>query len=347
MNFQTTLINFVLTAGLIICAVASNAQELTNQVPVSHNGVAALKRTYRWTGAWMPMRISAGDSVTALEKKIGRFIHFQENEAYLNAIQNINKQFPGSAPWATWTVGDLSRAIPAGTPLTDIQHEAYLSLMDEHGVQVFLEIFPFAADAQRKLPAVDAAAAIDKWLSKFRHHKSIAGIGIELEYFGKATDSLAAAWNRLVKHHNPQYRMFLRHYSKDFMPPTFRGDGDLIFICDASESTIPELNGAFANWANHFAPTACAFQIGYPADEDGMDGNKKSGWWRLKDPVRTWGDGILPLIKDQKQELGLLWVTAKSGKSYNKDWDLVATPILDSALTLRRLAHSGSCMQFT
>ncbi|HEY5917458.1 MAG TPA: hypothetical protein VIU13_08665, partial [Chryseolinea sp.] len=178
------------------------------------------------------------------------------------------------------------------------------------------------ADPTKNLPAVDAAAEIDKWLNKFKHHKSVVGVGIELEYFGKATDSLAAAWDKEIKRNNSKYRMFLRHYSKDFMPPTYRGAGDLIFICDASESTIKELNNAFANWANHFAPTACAFQIGYPADEDGMNGSKDLGWWRLKDPVGEWGNGILPLIKDEKQEVGLIWVTAKSGKSYNTGWDL-------------------------
>jgi hypothetical protein len=240
----------------------------------------------------------------------------------VNAVSNINKKFPGSTPWTTWKVGDLSRAIPSGSRVTDAQHEAFLSAMDKNGIQVFLEIFPYGADAKKKLPAVDAVAEIDQWLGKFKHHKSIAGVGIELEYFGKATDSLAKVWDASIKHHDPKYRMFLRHYSKDFMPATYRGSGDLIFICDASESTLSELNNAFGNWANHFAPTACAFQIGYPADEDGMNGSKESGWWRLKDPVREWGDGILPVIKDGKQEIGLIWVTAKSGKSYNQKWDL-------------------------
>ena len=283
---------------------------------------SSIKRTYRWTGAWMPMRISAGDGITELDDKIGRFIHFPDKGAYVKAIQTINKKFPGSKPWATWTVGDLSRAIPQGKVLTDEQHEAHLSLMDQQGIEIFLEVFPYKADAARNLPAVDAAKEIDKWLSKFKHHKSIAGVGIELEYFGKATDSLAAEWDKAIKKHNSKYRMFLRHYSKDFMPPTYRGSGDLIFICDASESTIPELNNGFASWANHFAPTACAFQIGYPADEDGMNGSKDLGWWRLKDPVGEWGNAILPLIKNENQEIGLIWVTAKSGKSYNTAWDL-------------------------
>ncbi|HEY5916343.1 MAG TPA: hypothetical protein VIU13_03045, partial [Chryseolinea sp.] len=98
---------------------------------------SAINKTYRWTGAWMPMRLSAGDGVTELDTKIGRFIHFPDKGAYLNAIQNIHKKFPGSAPWATWTASDLSRAIPQGTSLTEEQHNAYLSLMDQHGIEVF------------------------------------------------------------------------------------------------------------------------------------------------------------------------------------------------------------------
>lgn len=283
---------------------------------------AAAQSRYKWTGAWIPTRLSAGDGITELDIKIGRFITLPDKESHLNVISKINSKFPGSTPWATWTVGDLSRAIPAGQSLSDEAHEAYLSLMDEKGITIFLEIFPYKAHPQKALSATDVNAEIDKWLSRFKHHRCIAGVGIELEYFGKATDALVESWDNTLKHHNPKYRLFLRHYSKDFMPATYRGKGDLIFICDASEATVNDLNEGFASWANFFAPTACAFQIGYPADEDGMNGSKELGWWKLNDPIKDWGDAILPLIKNRQQELGLIWVTSKSGKTYNRDWDL-------------------------
>lgn len=268
------------------------------------------------------MRTSAGDGITELDDKIGRFTHFPQKDSYLKAVNNIHNRFPQSTPWVTWTVGDLSRAIPAGTNLSDEQHEAYLTLMDQQNITVFLEIFPYPEDKKKGLPAVDASAEIDKWLTKFKHHKSIAGVGIELEYSGKASDALAKAWDQKIKKHNPKYRMFLRHYSTEFMPPTYRGSGDLIFICDASEATVDELTKGFANWANHFAPTACAFQIGYPADEDGMNGSNELGWWKLQDPIKEWGDKILSALGNGNQDVGLLWVTATSGKSYNKQWDI-------------------------
>lgn len=278
-------------------------------------------KQYKWSGAWIPTRISAGDGITELDTKIGRFITLPDKQSHLNLIRNINKKFPGSKPWATWTVGDLSRAIPTGQTLSDKQHEAYLSCMDEQGITIFLEIFPFKADEKNNISATDPGKEIDFWLHKFKHHKCVAGIGVELEYFGKATDALASVWDKKVKSHNPAYRLFLRHYNKEFMPPTYRGKGDLIFIGDASEGTIESLSDYFAEWANHFSPAACAFQIGYPADEDGMNGSKELGWWRLNDPVKDWGNMILPKVKNENQEIGLIWVTAKSGKSYNT-WDL-------------------------
>jgi len=106
------------------------------------------------------------------------------------------------------------------------------------------------------------------------------------------------------------------------MPPTYRGKGDLIFVDFASEATVEDLSKGFASWANRFAPTACAFQIGYPADEDGMNGSNTLGWWKLKDPIKEWGKMILSQIKNPAQELGLIWVTAKSSKTYHKKWDL-------------------------
>jgi hypothetical protein len=269
---------------------------------------------FSWSGAWQPVRKSAGDGVTKLDIKIGTFINLPDPALLAKVIFHVNKKFPHSKPFATWAVGDLSKLTPAHKGLSAEEHEAYLSHMDKAGVTVFLEVFPFKGD--------DVPAMIDQWLGKFSHHTCVAGLGIELEYYGKATDSLTKVWDEKVKSHRPAYRLFLRHYSPSFMPPVYRGKGDLLFIDDASEGTIAELNKGFADWANHFYPTACAFQLGYPADEDGMNGSKESGWWKLKDPIRDWGNGILPLIRHADQELGLIWVTAKSGKSYNATWDL-------------------------
>ena len=108
------------------------------------------------------------------------------------------------------------------------------------------------------------------------------------------------------------------------MPKTYRGDPKLgpIFISMSSEASIDALNWEFGEWAAHFAPATVAFQIGYPSDEDGMNGSKEKGWWLLKDPIKDWGDELRAMIRTRDQKVGLLWVCAKSGKTYNAAWDL-------------------------
>ncbi len=106
----------------------------------------------------------------------------------------------------------------------------------------------------------------------------------------------------------------LRHYDLGNMPPTYRGKGDLIFVDDASEGTYGRIEQRICRLSqslNH----ACAFQLGYPADEYGMNGSNELGWWKLKDPIRASGDeSILTQVKDANQELGFIWVTALGKK---------------------------------
>ncbi|WP_315816113.1 hypothetical protein [Paraflavitalea speifideaquila] len=238
-------------ALILIAAAFSKPSQLPAEPAKTH---------FTWTGAWQPTRKSAGDGITKLDTKIGQFITLPNKEAMAQVIFNIHHKFPGSAPWATWAVGDLSRATPAYAGISDETHEAWLSYMDRLGVKIFLEIFPFKANARKGTTATDVPATMDTWLQKFKHHPCVAGLGIELEYWGKATDSAVAAWDAKLKSHKSVYRLFLRHYDAAYMPPAYRGKGDLIFINDASEGTIEELNQGFANWANRFAPTAVAFK---------------------------------------------------------------------------------------
>lgn len=310
---------FIVPALLIVSFVAAAIAAVPRRQ--AKPNISKASASFKWTGAWQPTRRSAGDGITKLDIKIGHFITLPK-ESLANVIFNVQNKFPGSAPWATWAVGDLSRITPAYPGISDATHEAWLYYMDRLGVRVYLEIFPFKANSKKGITATDIPAEMEIWLKKFKHHRCVVGMGIDLEYLGKATDSAVAIWDAKLKSVKPSYRLFLRHYNPDFMPPTYRGKGDLIFINDASEGKLDELNKGFADWANRFAPTACAFQLGYPADEDGMNGSAEQGWWRLSDPVKDWGDAILPLIRDPKQELGYIWVTAQSGKSYNTDWDL-------------------------
>jgi hypothetical protein len=270
--------------------------------------------TLKWSGLRNPAKISAGDGVTKLGVKIGTFTTLSEAE-WANVIGHVHGRFPGSRAWVTLAVGDLPDA--SATTLSADQHEPYLAQMDKLGVDVFLELWP------KKKDAATVAAEIDTWLGKFKGHKSVKGFGIDLEYYNKKVDDATAQlWDEKIKSHGANYRLFLKHWEIAYMPPSYRGKGDLIFIDMSSEATIEVLNAEFAKWAAHFAPSACAFQIGYPADEDGMDGSNATGWWKLKDPVKEWGDSLMAGIKHPTQEIGLLWVCVKSGKSYNAGWDL-------------------------
>jgi hypothetical protein len=273
---------------------------------------AASAAELKWSGMRLPCKISAGDGVTKLGTKIGTFTVLPKEECS-RAIAAANRRFPGSQPWATWAVG----AVPDAPAVSDDSHEAALSQFDKSGVDIFLEIYPRKADT-------NVVETIDGWLAKLKHHPCVKGFGVDLEYFRKVDDAMAKAWDETIKSHNPRYRMFLKHWQPEFMPPAYRGD--VIFVCTSSEETVDTLNEGFAKWAAHFAPAACAFQIGYPADEDTMKGENTGGWWKLADPIKDWGTSLLGKIENPKQEIGLLWVCVKSGKTYNAGWDLTKAP---------------------
>jgi hypothetical protein len=267
---------------------------------------------FTWTGMRNPCKLSAEDGLNEkqLAKKIGTFILQRNPEDWAQAIFNVNNRFPGSKPWVTWGVGKVRDA----EEMSDADHQKCLSEMDRLGVDVFVEIAPEKSD--------DVLAILEKWNGKFKQHPSIKGFSVDLEFFRPATDEMAQAWDEKIKSLNPNYRLMLKHWEDRFMPPKYRGKGDLIYTNTSSEASIDALNSGFAKWAQRFYPSAVAFQIGYPADEDGLDGTAKTGWWKLKDPIKDWGTSLLAGMKNPDQQIGLLWVCAKSGKTYNATWDI-------------------------
>ena len=288
----------LLTVSMLILAFAASAAE------------------YKWAGMRNPCKLSAEDGLNEkqLGKKIGTFIALRDNDEWNAAIFNVSAKFPTAKPWATWAVGELKDA----TALPDDVHEAYLTDLDARGVQIYIEVWPSGKDVNQ---------LIDTYLAKFKHHSCVAGFSVDLEYHKpKLDDATAKMWDERIKAVSPKYRLMLKHWEIARMPPTYRGKGDLIFVDDSSEASMEELNEGFAKWADHFAPSAVAFQIGYPADEDGMDGKRTSGWSTLKDPIKEWGDALLAKMKNPNQEVGLIWVCARSGKSYNQGWDLTKKP---------------------
>jgi hypothetical protein len=270
--------------------------------------------SFTWVGVRSPVKFSAEDSVTKLSVKIGKFVALPNEKEWEHVIANVHGKFPNARPWVTLAVGELPE--PSATAPSPEAHAAFIQQMEKLGVDVYLEVWPKKADV---------AVLIDTWLGRFKRYKNVRGFGVDLEFYKPAVDDATAkAWDEKIKSYGADYRLFLKHWLIKQMPPTYRGKGDIIFICTGSEGPLPELNDTFSEWAAHFSPSACAFQIGYPADEDGMDGKNDKGWWALKDPIKNWGDTLLARTKanNPKQQLGLLWVCVKSGKTYNVGWDL-------------------------
>ena len=94
----------------------------------------------------------------------------------------------------------------------------------------------------------------------------------------------------------PGYRIFLKHWEIDYMPPTAR-DG-IVFVDDSQQfPSLDDMVTEFARWGEAFAPATVGFQYGYPDDKD---------WWgELDDPPGDIGHRILAEVPNTE---GLFWV---------------------------------------
>ncbi|MEZ0395167.1 MAG: hypothetical protein ABWK53_01855 [Anaerolineales bacterium] len=215
-------------------------------------------------------------------------------------------RFPGSTPQAIWIVGNFTGpGVFLNFPVeTDDPHitftyadmnEAALDLFDQRGIQVWLQVEPGSADM---------VELIDLVLGRYSHHPCVIGFGVDVEWYksdGSAqgtpvTDEEARHWVRAVRAHNRNYRLFLKHWDINWMPPTYR-DG-LVFVDDSQQfESLEEMSAEFAVWGETFAPAPVAFQYGYPADRP---------WWsQLADPPGDIGRAILAEVPNTS---ALFWV---------------------------------------
>lgn len=216
------------------------------------------------------------------------------------------QRFENAVPETVWIVGrlhgegvSLSFPIDSAHPLVkgspQDKNEATLDLFDQTGFRVWLQIEPGNAPIEDLIHLV---------LERYAHHPSVVGFGVDVEWYestekaeGKAvTDAEAAAWLAAVRSHNPDYRLFLKHWEIGKMPPTLR-DG-LLFVDDSQ--ILPSLEAMvdeFAEWGEAFAPAPVAFQYGYPSDQQ---------WWsKLEDPPGDIGRAIVSRVPNVE---GLYWV---------------------------------------
>ncbi|MFC1974865.1 hypothetical protein ACFLXQ_00530 [Chloroflexota bacterium] len=215
-------------------------------------------------------------------------------------------RFPGATPQTIWIVSvvigeNTYLTFPATgtsknilTSPTD-DNEAALTLFDELGVQVWLQVEPSQAPVEE---------LIHLMLTQYGHHPSVIGVGVDVEWYqshdkaeGKAvTDAEAEAWLAATRSHGEHYRLMLKHWETGKMPPTVR---EGILFADDSQgfTSLDEMATEFSIWGEAFAPAPVAFQFGYERDR---------AWWEtLDDPPGEIGHRILAAVPNTE---ALYWV---------------------------------------
>jgi hypothetical protein len=233
-------------------------------------------------------------------------------------------RFPGAHPEAIWIVGHLdgrgvrlSFPVPAGDPLikgtAQDRNEAALALFDQQGFKVWLQVEPGFADVEKQIQLV---------LGRYAHHRCVQGVGVDLEWNRSTnpdggepvSDAEAAAWLKAARRHNPAYRLFLKHFKPDVMPPTLR-EG-LLFVDDSQ--IFPSLDAMvaeFAAWGRRFAPAPVSFQFGYRSDRP---------WWvKLEDPPGEIGRRILVAVPNTES---LIWVDFSVLEAFPPQGDRASAP---------------------
>ena len=219
----------------------------------------------------------------------------------------IAAKFPGAKPEAIWIVSRLkgrgtqmSFPVPPGgdpliTGMAEDISEPVLQLFDELGYRVWLQTEPGWAPVDR---------AFHLMLDRYGRHRCVVGVGVDIEWHRSndpdrgdpVTDEMARTWLATARSHNPSYRMFLKHFRSNVMPPTVR-DG-ILFVDDAQIfKSADHMIDEFAKWGRTFAPAPVGFQYGYGSD--------KPWWSKMKDPVKEIGDRILAATPNTET---LIWV---------------------------------------
>ncbi len=219
----------------------------------------------------------------------------------------IAAKFPGAKPEAIWIVSrlkgrgtEMSFPVPPGgdpliTGMPEDISEPVLRLFDRLGYRVWLQTEPGWAPVDQ---------AFHVMLDRYGHHTCVIGVGVDVEWHRSnnpdlgdpVTDEMARTWLAAARSHNPSYRIFLKHFREDVMPPTVR-DG-ILFVDDSQIFTsLDHMVDEFAKWGRTFAPAPVGFQFGYQTD--------KPWWGPMRDPVKEIGDRILAATPNTEM---LIWV---------------------------------------
>jgi hypothetical protein len=228
-------------------------------------------------------------------------------EYWYRTANDASGKFSGSAPGGVWVIGYVGDDgqcylnFPSQEEYADIEfsetdeNERYLRYFDLTGVSVYLQVEPGQADVADLIRLV---------LDRYSCHPCVAGFGIDVEWYrcdeypeGKpVTDEEASRWYSLVSSYNKSYRLFLKHWMADRMPPACRNG--LYFIDDSMGfASLDKMEDEFIEWGRSFPDNPVGFQIGYPDD--------KSWWGEYDDPYSAIGHALVDSIPNAR---GIYWV---------------------------------------
>ena len=223
-------------------------------------------------------------------------------------VKNFTTASTKPIPAAVWittfygNAGDIYATFPSGgktlshVSFTSVDYnEVFLTEFDRRGMHVWLQIEPGAANVE---------ALIDAILTRYKKHPCVVGFGIDVEWldqqidsYGRpVTDAEAMTWEKKVRGYDSTYTLFLKHFMKNRMPKTYRGN--ILFIDDSQQFTgFNNCISDFKAWGQAFAPSKVGFQFGYPDDRF---------WWStLSNPPQAIGNALLASVSNTA---ALIWV---------------------------------------
>ena len=264
--------------------------------------------------------------------------------------------FPGAEPTFIWIIGlssgnrncslefplptsdgrDVaywqSRYIVERSTLNHPPHEKYFEYFDKIGIKVFLQFESGNADPRELMDVTHEA---------FGHHECVVGFGYDVEWFCGTygndsgiimNDHQAELYDLHAQSLNPDYQIFIKHYSPGFLPYDYRGS---IIFCNDSQS-LGSIDGQspgpydihdrdlppgftmgfmpeYQKWADLYYPNEVCYQMGYIID---------SQWYAsLDEPVmQTLGDRFGDFTK---QNFFFAWVcfATKMEQAYPRLYD--------------------------
>ena len=230
----------------------------------------------------------------------------QSPSYWVDVAKDISSKFPGTTPGGIWLVGETDGNgpgtilyMPSSGSYPNIKFEGgdasedYLTVFDEAGIKVILQVEPMDADIN---------TLIDIVMNRYKNHPSVIGFGVDNEWYGtcsdgcKATASEVTSWYNHLHSINPNYILMIKHYEESKLPtgiPT-----DILIVCDDEENgNLNTLLSEHEVMESRFPNNPFGAQYGYPSD--------RNIWSGMQDPVKQLGDAIQEILD---KPISLFWV---------------------------------------